>query len=247
MFTLTKYERWYWGFIKKFQKRGWTKKSSPEYTEGHHPYPVGLFGKRGNSWRVWVTPREHYVLHLLLSKFTPLPMPMFWRDYTSREFSPARAFKSKSMRGEKHHLHGIGHTQEVKERMKKDPRVRSVEGKIAITDGNRQVFIFPADPVPEGWWRGGVKESEETKEKKRRVDPSRRGVNKGRQFDEEWLANMKRAQQNKPPLECPECGKKVLGKAALGSHLRKHDPQKLLGMSLAAQAREAKIRERRLK
>jgi hypothetical protein len=245
VFTLSKYEKWYWAFIEKYQTRGWTKKTATEYAEGHHPYPVGLFGKRDNPWRVWVTPREHYVLHLLLSKFTSLPMPMFWSKYTSREFSPARTLKSKSMQGEKHHLYGIGHTQDVKDRMKRDPRVRSVEGKIAITDGTRQVFIFPADPIPEGWWKGGVKESEETREKKRRVDPSKRGVNRGRQFDEEWLANMKRAQQDKPLLECPECGRQILGKGALGSHLRKHDPQKQLNMSLIAQAREARLREKR--
>ena len=239
MFVLFKYEKWYWSLIGKFQKRGWSKKNSPEYVEGHHLYPIGLFGKQGNSWKVWVTPREHYVLHLLLSKFTPLAMPMFWSKYTSREFSPARTIKSKSMQGEKHHLYGVGHTQKVKDEMKKDPRVRSVEGKVAITDGLTQKFIYPYESIPEGWVLGGVKESEESRRKKSNVDPAKRGVNKGRQFSEEWLANMRSAQLNKPLITCEVCGKQIRGKGALSSHKRKHDPAQALKMSLIAQLRES--------
>jgi hypothetical protein len=244
VFQLTKYEKWYWSLIEKFQIRGWTKKSAIDYVEGHHPYPIGLFGKSDNSWRVWVTPREHYVLHLLLTKFTPLGMPMFWSQYTSREFSPARVLKSKSMLGEKHHLYGVGHTQEMKDKMKLDPRVRSVEGKVSITDGLTQRFIFPGELIPEGWVLGGVRESEATREKKRKVDPAKRAVNKGRKFSQEWKDNLKKAQANRPLMVCPECGKICKGQSALTGHRKKHDPSKLLKMSLIAQLREANKKEK---
>jgi len=237
--VLVKYERWYWDLVHKFESRGWTKKTAPEYVEGHHPLPVGLFGKKENKWRVWVTAREHYVLHLLLSKFTPLPMPLFWKEYTSREFSPARALKAKSMRGEKHPLWGVGHTQEVRDKQKLDPRVRSVEGKIGINNGVEYKFIHPKEKIPEGWVKGKLPESEDTREKKRKVDPSKRAVNKGKKFSQEWLDNMRKAKEHLPALECPHCGKICKGQAALGSHKRKHDPKKLLEMSLTAQVREA--------
>ena len=239
---LSKYEKWYWKFIEKFEKRGWTRKSAPYYVEGHHPYHEGLFGKVDNTWKVYVTAKEHYVLHLLLSKFTTLRMPMFWSEYTSRTFSPARAIASQQNQGINHPRYGKKHTEEVKENLRNNPNNRSLTGKIAITDGNRQMFILPADNIPEGWQKGGVKESEESRQKKSKVDPKKRAVNKGRKFSEEWLANMRLAQQDKPVLECPECGKEILGKAALGSHRRKHDPQKLLNMSLTAQIREAQKR-----
>jgi hypothetical protein len=240
---LNKYEKWYWFFIDKFVSREWSRKTAPCYVEGHHPYPAGLFGKKDNTWRVYVTPREHYVLHLLLSKFTPLRMPMFWSEYTSRSFSPARAIASQQNQGENHPRYGKKHKKEVIESLKNNPNNRSLTGKIAITNGERQIFIWPDENVPDGWWKGGVKESEETREKKRKVDPSKRAVNKGRQFDESWLQKMRLAQLNRPLMECPECGRHFKGKGALGSHRRKHDPQKLLNMSLTAQVRESKKKQ----
>jgi hypothetical protein len=147
---------------------------------------------------------------------------MFWKNYTSREFSPARVIASKQNSGEKHPRYGKTHTEEVKEKFRNNPNRKAVAGKISITNGNTQKFIFPEDPIPGGWVKGGVKESEETKEKKRRVDPSKRAVNKGRKFSEEWLANLKKSHQNKPELICSNCGKVCKGGAALGSHMRTH-------------------------
>jgi hypothetical protein len=219
---LTKYERWYWSIIENAVSRGWSRKNSPCYVEGHHPYPEGLFGKKGNTWVVFVTAREHYVLHLLLSKFTDLRMPMFWSEYTSKTFSPARAIASRQNSGPNHPRYGQTHTEEVKESLRNNPNNRSLTGKKAITNGLEQKFILPEDSIPVGWVKGGLKESEETKQKKRNVDPAKRAVNKGRQFGPEWIENMKKAQQNKEELICPDCGKKCLGPAALGSHRTKH-------------------------
>ena len=215
---LSKYEKWYWDLISKAEARGWIKYSSPEYCEGHHIYPRGLFGKKDNKFIVWVSPREHYVLHLLLSKFTPLPMPLFWSEFSSRQFSPARSLKSKSMRGDKHPLYGVGHTPEVKEKMRKDPRVRSVENKIGINNGIEYRFIPPEEEIPEGWVRGRGPDSEKSKRKKSEVNPEKRAVNAGRKFSPEWIENMKKAAQNKPALECPLCGRTFKGAAALATH-----------------------------
>ena len=219
---LTKYEKWYWSFIQKYEGRGWTKCNNPGYVEGHHVLPRGLFGKVDNQWIVFVTPREHYVLHLLLCKFTPLPMPMFWKKYTSREFSPARSIKAKSMAGSNHHLFGIGHSEKTITRMKSDPRCRSVEGKIGINNGSIYRFIEKGEEIPEGWVLGRGPDSEETREKKSKVDPSIRAVNSGKTFSESWINNLVSAASNRPYLECPICGKKCKGYAALGSHKRKH-------------------------
>lgn len=222
---LSKYERWYWDLVGKFEARGWSKNSSTEYCEGHHIYPKGLLGKKDNKFIVWVSSREHYVLHLLLSKFTPLPMPLFWSELSSRQFSPARSLKAKSMMGDKHPLYGVGHTPEMKEKMRNDPRVRSVEGKIGINNGVEYRFIHPDEEIPEGWVRGRGPDSEETRKKKSEVDSEKRAVNRGRKLTPDWKENMRKAAQNKPLLECPFCGQMCRGAAAYATHNKfKHTP-----------------------
>ena len=54
--------------MRKAEQRGWTRKSAPEFTERHHVFPVSIFGK--NSKTILLTPREHYIAHLLLYKAT---------------------------------------------------------------------------------------------------------------------------------------------------------------------------------
>lgn len=61
------YLRTYCNLIRKAEKRGYTKKKAKEqglYVEGHHTFPVSIFGK--NKRIVYLTAREHYIAHALL-------------------------------------------------------------------------------------------------------------------------------------------------------------------------------------
>jgi hypothetical protein len=63
------YLRTYCNLIRKAEKRGYTKKKAKEqglYVEGHHTFPVSIFGK--NRRIVYLTAREHYVAHALLER-----------------------------------------------------------------------------------------------------------------------------------------------------------------------------------
>jgi len=63
------YLRVYCNLIRKAEKRGYTKKRAKEqglYVEGHHIFPVSIFGK--NKRIVYLTAREHYIAHALLEK-----------------------------------------------------------------------------------------------------------------------------------------------------------------------------------
>lgn len=64
----SKYEKWYWKLIYKLE----TRKPIPSHYEKHHPVPRELHseGWKGSEakWTVKVTPREHFILHLLLVK-----------------------------------------------------------------------------------------------------------------------------------------------------------------------------------
>ena len=94
--------------------RGWTKKTAPVYTEGHHILPRSWMP---NNYIVQLTAKEHFVAHRLLAKAFPEDQAMamaYWmmcsmktdkqvRDFkvTSSQFSYARESMSNAVRQSK--------------------------------------------------------------------------------------------------------------------------------------------------
>ena len=64
------YLKTYCSLIRKAEKRNWSKKNSHCYVEGHHTFPVSIFGqdKKKNKRIVFLTAKEHYISHKLLVK-----------------------------------------------------------------------------------------------------------------------------------------------------------------------------------
>jgi len=64
------YLKVYCKLIRKAEKRNWNKKNSLCYVEGHHTFPVSIFGqdKKKNKRIVFLTAKEHYISHKLLVK-----------------------------------------------------------------------------------------------------------------------------------------------------------------------------------
>jgi hypothetical protein len=63
------YLKTYCNLIRKTEQRGYTKKKAKEqglYVEGHHTFPMSIFGK--NKRIVYLTAREHYISHALLER-----------------------------------------------------------------------------------------------------------------------------------------------------------------------------------
>lgn len=63
------YLKIYCNLIRKAEKRGYTKKIAKElkiYVEGHHIFPISIFGK--NKRIVYLTAKEHYIAHCLLER-----------------------------------------------------------------------------------------------------------------------------------------------------------------------------------
>ena len=65
MFSNTKYTKWYYEIIKKYSVF-----DENIFTEKHHIIPKSLGGQDVETNLVKVSPRVHYVLHLLLFKMT---------------------------------------------------------------------------------------------------------------------------------------------------------------------------------
>jgi NUMOD3 motif len=63
---VNKYYKWYFSIIEKAIIRGWTKKTAKVYTEAHHIVPKSIIP---NNEKVVLTAREHFICHVLLSKF----------------------------------------------------------------------------------------------------------------------------------------------------------------------------------
>lgn len=63
------YLKTYCNLIRKAEQRGYAKKKAKElgvYVEGHHTFPISIFGK--NKRIVYLTAREHYITHALLER-----------------------------------------------------------------------------------------------------------------------------------------------------------------------------------
>jgi len=67
MYLQNKYTRWYYSIIQKAQTRVLPNNT---YIEKHHIIPRGLGGNNSKLNIVNLTPREHFVCHLLLTKMT---------------------------------------------------------------------------------------------------------------------------------------------------------------------------------
>ena len=66
MFIQNKYKKWYDAIIKKAQSRS----STSTYSENHHILPRSLSGSDLIENIVTLTAREHFICHVLLTKFT---------------------------------------------------------------------------------------------------------------------------------------------------------------------------------
>lgn len=67
------YLKLYCKLIRKFEERGLTRKEAKKqglYVEGHHIFPQSIYGKssKGNKRIVYLTAREHYLIHAILEK-----------------------------------------------------------------------------------------------------------------------------------------------------------------------------------
>jgi len=66
MFNDTKYTKWYYSIIEKAKLNN----NSNSYTERHHIIPRSFGGNNSKNNLVYLSAREHFICHLLLTKMT---------------------------------------------------------------------------------------------------------------------------------------------------------------------------------
>lgn len=65
------YQRIHDEIVEAARKRGWTKKTAPDYVEKHHIILKSLGGSDDADNLIYVTAREHFILHKLLYLINP--------------------------------------------------------------------------------------------------------------------------------------------------------------------------------
>jgi len=129
------YLKHYCKLIRKAEQRAYTKKQTKKqrlYVEGHHIFPLSIFGK--NNRIVYLTAREHYIAHALLEKIfirrygikdiksiKMIHAHIMLKNngyYNSYLYENAKIRFSKSITGENNPFYGKNHTEETKEKLK---------------------------------------------------------------------------------------------------------------------------------
>jgi hypothetical protein len=182
-----KYKKWYDTIIKKAQNR-----VTEEYTELHHILPRSLGGSNNDENLVSLTIREHFICHILLTKFTSgedrnkmLYAVILMKGGNDKQprYINSRLYESvkllfaknrKTMTGEKNSFYGKKHSAETRAKM-------SASKKKLYGNGNHPHI--------------GMKRSEEVKQNislARKGQPSPKKGLPGKKWTEETRAKMEK-------------------------------------------------------
>jgi hypothetical protein len=153
LFLENKYQDWYNSLISNAKNR-----SIEGYTEKHHIIPKSMGGSNKKDNLVKLTAREHFIAHVLLTKFTESTnkakmITALWRFcvggnknqklVSSRYYEKLKIqfseMKSAEMIGEKNHFYGKNHSAEARQKISEAGigRKMSQETKQKLSDANK--------------------------------------------------------------------------------------------------------------
>ena len=166
------YLKVYCNLIRKAEKGNYTKKKAKEqglYVEGHHTFPVSVFGK--NKRIVYLTAREHYIAHCLLER-------IYLKRYGIKDWRTHKMIWA--------HVYMTGKNKFVKERYYNSYLYESARLRISEIEFTKETKQKMSDHHKKSkWWNNGAntKFCEECPgiEWKR----GRPGINVGRKYSEE--------------------------------------------------------------
>jgi hypothetical protein len=158
MFKTNKYSKFYYSIINNAKQLNRAKRG----TERHHILPKSLYGKDDAGNLVNLTPREHYICHLLLTKFTEgnayQKMSYALHRITNHSSGKIKSSKMYAMIRKAHadmmslklkgvtimerfgktHSHDIGEFQRAQIRKSNSERVWTNESKIKMGESQRK-------------------------------------------------------------------------------------------------------------
>ena len=182
MFIENKYSKWYYNIITRAKSR-----LSPIHKERHHILPRSLGGDNNNNNLVDLTPREHYICHLLLTKFTTgkAKQKMFYAIHRLTNTSTKKIKSSKI-----YEYIRVNHSKCVSEQMKennpnKNGRKPTIKQSHAIKKANSERV-----------WTTESKLKMSKSQKQRKID-NPGSFNKGVSKSAEHIENMSKSRRKK--------------------------------------------------
>lgn len=124
LFKKNKYTKWYFNLIESRNKLNRKKELG---LQEHHIIPKSLGGNNRKINKIILTPREHYICHLLLLEMTDginkSKMYYAFLRFKSSEYTSSRSYEkfiklySKSVCGEYNHFFGKKHSDKTKKKI----------------------------------------------------------------------------------------------------------------------------------
>jgi len=144
MYLDNKYTKTYMSLIDSRKKLNRNKKDGKVY-EAHHIVPKCMGGSNSSSNKVLLTPKEHFICHLLLTKMveSPLKGKMYCAlvrfmgknnkqkniKINSKIYEKIITENRKNMTGENNPFYGKTHTPEVKKLISENNKINQIGNK----------------------------------------------------------------------------------------------------------------------
>lgn len=145
LFQDNKYTRWYFNIVNKAISEQRSKSNS--YYESHHIVPKSFGGSNKKSNLVLLTPREHFVCHMLLPKMMLDPIKagkmvyaffrMKHKHKNSKLFDRFRTAYGILTTGENNPFYGRTHTAETKQKISRAGKYHSPESRKKMSESKK--------------------------------------------------------------------------------------------------------------
>jgi hypothetical protein len=164
LFKYNKYSKWYFNIIQNAIDASRSKNDS--YYELHHIVPKSFGGSNKRSNLVLLTPREHFLCHLLLPKMMIDPVKggkmvyaffrMKHKHKSSRLFDRFRTSYGELTKGENNPFYGRTHTIETKQKISRLGKYHTAESRKQMSENKKGKNVGPDNPMfgklhPQEW------------------------------------------------------------------------------------------------